>query len=204
MINTIIFDLAEVYLKGVLDVEHYLEPILNIKHNEILDGLGGDELNQLFKGEISEEKYWEEIIKKNNWDISINDLKINIRKNFQEIKGTREIIENLKNQGYRLGLLSVHCKEWVEHCNKKFDYHKLFHSTLYSFEIGLLKPEKKVYQEILNKLGKSALECLFIDDSENNIKAAKELGINTIHFRNAEQLKIDLEKYSISVGKEIK
>ena len=129
--------------------------------------------------------------------ISCGSIKKAIRNNFAEIKWTREIIEELKNKGYKMGLLSVHAKEWVEYLEKKFDYHKLFHSTMYSFDIGILKPDKRSYLLIMEKLKSKPEECLFIDDSEKNIIAAEELGINVVHFKNPEQLKKELEKLNL-------
>ncbi len=192
-ITTIIFDLAEVLLTGLLGVERHLEPILGIRAEEIEKMLHGKELISLFHGEITEEEYWLKVTKKNRWDVNVRILKETIRSNFVEIEGTRRIVERLKEKGYKLGLLSVHTKEWVDHCVKKFDYHKLFHSTQYSFEVQLSKPDKRAYKLILQKLASKPEECLFIDDNPKNVKAAEELGMQTIHFKNAKQLKKELE-----------
>jgi len=200
MITTIIFDIGEVCLQGVFGVEHTLAPILKAPPKEIYEKTQGEELIALLKGEISEEEFIKKIIKKNKWKISTELFKKLIRENFREIRGVRPIIEELKNKGYKLGLLSIHAKEWVDYCDKKFDYHKLFHSKLYSFEVALLKPDKRVYQLILKKLNKPPEECLFIDDHPKNIIAANELGINTIQFKDAEQLKADLKKFRIKIS----
>ncbi|MFH1221694.1 MAG: HAD family phosphatase [Candidatus Micrarchaeota archaeon] len=199
MITTIIFDLSEVYLQGLAGVEHYLEPIINIKANEIKSGIRGPELIALFHGELSEEEYWLKIIEKNNWKVDVNTFKKAVRDNFKEIKGTREIIEQLNENGFKLGLLSVHTKEWIDHCLQKYDYHKLFHTTLYSFEVAASKPDKKVYHLILQRLGATPEECLFIDDNPKNLVPAQELGIATILFKNPEQLKKELTSLGIKI-----
>jgi len=116
-----------------------------------------------------------------------------------EIEGTREIIENLKKNGYKLGLLSVHAKEWADYCEEKFDYHKLFHSVMYSFEVGVCKPESKAFELILEKLNVVPKECLFIDDSQENIDVAQKLGIQTILFKEASQLKSSLQDLQIKL-----
>ncbi|MDA2922753.1 HAD family phosphatase [Patescibacteria group bacterium AH-259-L07] len=198
-VTTIIFDLAEVYLKGLIGVEHILEPILGLSAKEIYPRLQGEDLASLFHGEISEDEYWQRIVKKNDWKVENGVLKKAIRENFEEIEGTREIIEQLKEKGYKLGLLSVHTKEWIEHCNKKFDYHKLFDSILYSFEVAASKPDKKVYKLILERLKAAPEECVFIDDSPVNLIPAEELGIKTIHFENPKQLKKELVSLGINL-----
>ena len=157
------------------------------------------EFKKLMEGKITEDKFWNQIISRNKWTVKINHFKKAIRDNFAEIEGTREIIEKLKNKGYKLGLLSDHAKEWVDYCNKKFDYHKLFHSTQYSFEVECCKTDKKAFKLILKKLGEIPEDCLFIDDNEKNIKVAKSMGLNRIQFKNSEQLKKELKTFAINL-----
>ena len=197
MIKTIIFDLAEVYLKGFYGVEDYLEELLDMKPDEIRDKLQGPEFRLLMEGKITEDKFWEKLIQRNGWNIETDKFKKAIRENFDEIEGTREIIETLKEKGFKLGLLSDHSREWIEHCNGKFDYHKLFHSTQYSFEVECCKTDKKTFELLLEKLDEKPENCLFIDDSEKNISTAKSIGLNTIQFKNPEQLKKELTSFSI-------
>jgi len=197
MITTIIFDLAEVYLKGFKGIEHYLEPILKMKPKEIYQKISGEEFIEFMHGEITEDGFWEKIIKRNGWDLDKKHFKKAIRDNFEEIEGTRDIIEELKKKGFKLGLLSVHSKEWIDYCEDKFDYHKLFDSVLYSFEVAVSKPDKKSYLLILEKLDAKPKECLFIDDRKGNIIGAKELGMETIHFKDSGQLKKELESLDL-------
>ena len=196
-ITTIIFDLAEVYLKGLLGIGEVLEPILKMDKDKIQSSFRGNELTEFFHGNFSEEKYLSFVIKKNKWNLDVIALKKVIRDNFIEIDGTREIIESLRKNGYKLGLLSVHSREWVDYCNQKFDFHKLFHSIVYSFEFGISKPDERSYKLILKKLKVCPNECLFIDDQEKNLIPAKKLGINVILFKTPHQLKNDILKLGI-------
>ena len=199
MITTVIFDLGEVYLNGIKGIERHLENILGIPVNEIYPKINGKELRDLFLGKITENLFWKKVIKRNGWKITAKDLKIAIRKNFSEVEGTREIIEKLKNLGYKLGLLSVHAKEWIDHLEKLYDFHKLFDSKVYSFEIKIGKPDERAYLAILKKLKAKPQECLFIDDHERNIVVAEKLKINSILFKNPNQLKKDLLKFNIAI-----
>ena len=93
MITTIIFDLAEVYLRGFQGVEKHLEKIVNASSREILDKLQGQEFKLLMEGKITEDKFWKKVITRNKWDSDIKHFKEAVRNNFDEIEGTREIIE---------------------------------------------------------------------------------------------------------------
>lgn len=197
MITTIIFDLSEVYLKGLLGTEKILESALKIPAKNIYSSFKGDHSIKFFHGEINEDEFWKAVINKGNWNINVEKLKEAVRSNFKEIEGTRKIIEELKSRGLKLGLLSVHGKEWVDYLEKKFDYHKLFHSKMYSFEAGISKPDRKSYELILEKLNAEPKECLFVDDNEKNTNAAKELGIEVINFKNPKQLEEELKKLKL-------
>ena len=60
-----------------------------------------------------------------------------------------------------------------------------------------MKPEPETYELILDRLNAKSKDCLFIDDQEKNLTAAREIGIQTIKFVNAEQLKEDLNDIDI-------
>lgn len=197
MIRAIIFDLSEVLLRGLMGLEDRLEPLLKIPAKEIYEKFHNENLTLLFSGRISEIEYWKSLIKQNNWDIEVSTLKRLVRNNFTEIKGTREVIEKLKDSGFKIGLLSVHAKEWIEFCEQKYNYYKLFDEIVYSFEIGELKPAREPFEMILKKLGANPQECIFIDDSQRNLSTADSIGIKTIQFKNSEQLYRDLNSLSI-------
>ena len=198
MITTIISDLSEVVLHGMWGFEDLLSSKYGIEiENDVLYRMRVFE--QFHHGKITEEQFWQSIISVFSWNLTVSDLKETVRENFGEIKGTRDIYENLVANGYKLGLLSVHSREWIEYCEKQFDYHKLFHSILYSYEVAICKPERKAYELILEKLGAVPEECVFIDDIKQNVEAAEQLGITAIQFQSAKQLRHDLEKAGIAL-----
>lgn len=196
VISTIIFDLSEVYINGMYGIEEKIAGSTGqFVKNDYIHSL--DVTKDFFNGKISEDEFWDKLIISHKWNINSLTLKKMIREKMTEIDGTRKIIEKLKDKGYKLGLLSVHAKEWIDHLEAEFDFHKLFDSRLYSFEIGLGKPDPRAFTQILEKLGVSPKECLFIDDYDVNTQAAEVLGISTIIFENAEQLEQELKRMEI-------
>lgn len=196
MITTIILDIGDVYLKGLVGSAKYVQQKIGISVSEFY--FYEREFDQLMLGQITEDAYWETITKKKSWNISIEDLKWAARKNFKEIKGTRKIIESLRQKGYNLGLLSNHAKEWVEYCEQTYNYHKLFHKAVYSYMVGLSKPNKDIFLVLLKELKVKSEECLYIDDYIKNIDAAKELGfINVIQFTSVKDLRKKLQQMKI-------
>jgi putative hydrolase of the HAD superfamily len=100
----------------------------------------------------------------------------------------REFLEKLSKK-FNLYVLSNTNETHVEFFEPVAAWRdSLFKKRYYSNEIHLRKPDKECFEFVLNDAGISAGETLFIDDRADNIEAAKQLGINTIHLTNQSSL----------------
>ncbi len=102
--------------------------------------------------------------------------------------GTVEVLADLAAGGTRLALLSNAGPDFGSY----FRHGPLgdFFSACYvSGELGLLKPDPKIYQHVLDDLGISAAEAVFIDDREANVRGAQALGITGHLFTGATVLR---------------
>ena len=192
MIKNIIFDLSEVIISGYHGVEKILEQQYAILEEEFKKQkfLKYEYFLELMRGNLSEEEYLEELLKRTNWNISIEQLKTAIRQNLnQPVPGTMEIVKELKAKGnYQLILLSDHTREWMEYIEENNKDLKMFDKKIFSYDIGAVKSDKQTFKTVLEKVAIVADETLFIDDYEKNVKNAKAVGIHGIVFENAEQL----------------
>jgi len=200
-IKNIIFDLSEVLLTGIkhtgitLGEKHKIENIKNrVGWTPIMTPLLIPLVEEFFHGNVSEDEYINSVLREYPLLGDSKWLKEHIRENFEEIEGTREIILKLKKSGYKVALLSVHAKEWIDYCEKKFEFHKLFDVLSYSYETKVSKPNPISFYNVLKELDAKPEECVFIDDSETNIYASKGLGIPSILFINAKDLEKELRK----------
>ena len=103
-----------------------------------------------------------------------------------------EAIEKVKKH-YKIFLMSntnvIHYDLYVRDLQLRFGYHEfdeLFHKSYFSFAEHLEKPDPRFFELILDHEGLVPEETLFIDDTAENIKAAKSLGIRTYHIRRDE------------------
>lgn len=107
-------------------------------------------------------------------------------------------IRQLKERGYKVYVLSNWSKPAYE-ANK--DTHLSFleemDGGLLSFKEGIIKPDKAIYQLLCDRYHINPKEAVFLDDNAANIEAAKEFGLNTIHFKNYQQAKKELEQYLV-------
>lgn len=101
---------------------------------------------------------------------------------YQEvIAPTAELIKELKEQGYRLYVLSNMSKEYIAFL-RKFPVFEYFDDQVVSCEIGLGKPDRRIYEYLLSHCGLEASETIFVDDRKDNTDAAEEVGLATMHF----------------------
>jgi len=195
--TTIIFDLSEVYLQWLKWTEFKLASILFISPEIINKKFFTKKLSLLFNWKISEDQYLVDLVQNNNWNISICELKNLIRNNFIEISWTKEIIEKLKHKWYKLWILSVHAKEWIEYCNNKYNYHWIFDYIVYSFDIWVSKPDKKSFLHILDLTQEDPKNILYIDDNIENVNTSINLWMKWILFTNSYQLENILKQKKI-------
>jgi 2-haloacid dehalogenase len=113
------------------------------------------------------------------------------------IEQTVRILAELKGAGREVYALSNWSAETFPYARKRFEFLGWFDFTVISGEIGLIKPDREVFDFLLDKTGRRAEECVFIDDSPVNVAAASELGFDAIRFRSPEQLRDDLTNKGI-------
>lgn len=122
---------------------------------------------------------WEEMIKSENKDTV---LILNLLSELNKVK---------------LYALTNWSSETFPIAQRRFDFLKRFEGIVVSGEEKTRKPFSKIYEITLDRYGLKAENCLFIDDSFENIEAAKLLGFNTVHFTNALQLNMDLKEFGL-------
>ncbi len=109
-----------------------------------------------------------------------------------EVPGMKELMTDLKGQGYKLyGLTNWSSK--VHEVMKTYDIFDLLDDQLISSEEHLIKPEPEIYERLLEKFDLKAEECVFTDDKAINVEAAINVGLQGIVFHDAEQYARELK-----------
>ncbi len=108
------------------------------------------------------------------------------------IQPTVEVLGALKQADYPLYALSNWSAETFARIRHRYDFLAWFDGIVLSGEVKLVKPDPRIYRLLLERIGRPAQDCLFIDDSAANIAAARELGFQTIRFESAAQLQKEL------------
>lgn len=195
MIRCIIFDLSDVLIAGLRGIEKRLSRELALPEDQIRPCFGGNLIEELCLGNISEETYLKKIIEREGWQIEIARLQAIIRKNFHnQVDGTLPILMDLAPQ-YDLVLHSDHAREWISYIKSIHPFLKLFKRSFFSFELKRLKNDPDAFLMALDAISLPPQSCLFIDDNPANVEAAESVGIPSIHFLDATQLAVELERF---------
>jgi len=110
------------------------------------------------------------------------------------------LVTNLARQGkYFLATINNESFDLNLYRIEKFKLGSFFSVFLSSCFLGLKKPDSAIFERALQITDKQPKETIFIDDREINLVAPRKLGMNTIHFENAQQLANDLQTYGIAL-----
>lgn len=186
MIKNIILDMGNVLLdfNPQISLDKYCkgEKEKNIIRNELFLGdvwsladlgyIKDCERYERVKNKVPKQ-YWEALKNcSNNWDICM-----------LPIKGAREFCQYIKEKGYGLYILSNASDKFYEYFPKfmSLDY---FYGVVVSCDVKVIKPDKRIYEHILDKYKLLPQECLFIDDRLDNVIGGEKLGIKGEVFQN--------------------
>jgi 2-haloacid dehalogenase len=109
-----------------------------------------------------------------------------------EITGSVTILEELAAGGYELHALTNWSAETFPAARARFAFLDRFKTILVSGDERLIKPDARIYQLLLERIGHPAQRCVYIDDSARNVAGAAALGFDAIHFTSPPALRAAL------------
>ena len=200
-INTIIFDLGGVLIDwDPLYVFHdqYFDPIE--KRNYFFEKICTSDWNENQDAGYPITKATEERVALfPEWEKPIRDFYGRwIEMLGGAIQETVDIFRELKkNPGLKFYALTNWSAETFPIALERFDFLQWFDGRVVSGEEGMRKPFPEFYQLLLNRYNIKAEKALFIDDNLRNVKAAESIGIQSIHYENATDLKNQLVSFQL-------
>lgn len=144
---------------------------------------------KFIKGEIDEGEYWEEIERLYGHPIPAKCRGIwNIWEHMHPRPEMEAFVKKLRHDGYTVGLLSnvIPVTEKILRAHGAYD---AFQPCILSCNVGLAKPDKLIYEELLRQLPNcKPEEIIFVDDQIRCLDPAALLGIQTVKADNAPQI----------------
>jgi epoxide hydrolase-like predicted phosphatase len=202
MYKAIGFDLGGVIINYSIPAQlNFLTKELGVPHQAI-DKVYHELRPLLDVGTITNQEFWQQLIEKTGSTRSAADTQHFWTDDYISenpfIAGMMNLVETLKKNGYKTGLLSNIDPQHGE-INKRRHILEHFDVALFSYEMHSRKPDEEAFAELASKLGVEPNELIFIDDLPENIVGVKKFGAYGIQFQGYEELIKELEMIGIKV-----
>lgn len=195
MITTFLFDLGGVlFTNGTTQFITFLSSRYSLPVDFVKNIIDGELGTRYREGLISRDEFWAQAIKQLSLTESADTLENQWISGYQLISETKEIIILLSKK-YNLYYLSDNVKERVDALDRRFHFLSLFQGGIFSHEVGVRKPDPKIYRYALSKANVVPSETVFIDDKKTNLEPASEMGITPLLFTTPEQFRIDIQPF---------
>ncbi len=158
--------------------------------------IANQEKREAVKAGKRDQDFWLEYARQKNitlpkdWEDSFNHV-------MKEAIGINDemydLVFALKEKGIPVGLLS-NIDDRLSRLLKEFNLYAPFDPCFLSCEIGLEKPDPKIFEFVLKEMDLPATSIVFVDDRAENIEAAQQLGVDAILFNSKNQLEKELKK----------
>lgn len=110
-----------------------------------------------------------------------------------ELPESIDLLKELKSMGYGIYGLTNWSAEKIGYAFANYSFFSLFDGIVVSGVEKVVKPDRKIYEILLERYSLKPGECVFIDDNQDNVDMAKVLGINAVRFDNIGNVKEHLE-----------
>jgi putative hydrolase of the HAD superfamily len=187
MIKAVFFDLGGVILRTEFQApRQHLAERLGMEYEDLVK-LVFDSPSSLrsSRGEISDVEHWTEVVKRLKRPAA--EMQAIRDEFFAGDVVDREIVEYLRSlrPRYFVGLISNSWPDLRDYIARQ-GFNDAFDHMVISGEVGVMKPEARIYQIALEQAGVKPGEAVFVDDMHANIEGCEKVGMRGIHFRDPE------------------
>ena len=204
-IVAVLFDFGGVFTDSPFHAVHDFGMELGVEAKDITDIVFGSyehdgehPWHQLERGEITLEDARNQILalgQQSDLEIDIYDLFARMAGNNAGAEQKQSLVErvrSLKHEGYITGIITNNVKEFGDGWRGLIPVDELFDFVVDSSSVGIRKPDSRIFQLALERLGDIApAQVVFLDDYQANVDAARDLGFEAILVGSDPQPTID-------------
>ena len=195
-IKAILFDLGGVLLRTTdFTPRENLAASLGLSRIELEELIfGGESGDQAQRGEITVQQHWANLAAKLHYSKKeLNNLVEEFFAKEELDDGLLDYVREL-HKSYKTGLLSNAFDDLRQIISERWHFEDAFDDIVISAEVGLVKPDARIFLLAAEQLGVDTHQAIFVDDLKRNIEGAKRVGLIGIHFQNPLQVRQELNK----------
>ena len=198
MIKAVCFDLDGVFFTD----QSFTRFKCNVKeftnHTPLIDDVFHGTMMSDFKtNNITEETFWDYVRETLQVTLTNEEFFRMLRKSYSVNHDIKNFACKIKEAGYKTCLCSNNFVTRIRELEKEFSFLKHFDVKVFSYDIGVLKPNINIFHALVEQCGVDASEIVYSDDSESKLTGAEELGINTFIFEDINQFKYNLASLEV-------
>lgn len=199
MIRTVVFDIGKVLC--AFDWESYIDHmLLNQEQKERLKKVTvrSELWNEHDRGLLTDEDIVNTMCEKEpSLSPYIREFMSQVTTMITEYEYSGELVRKIKEQGLQVLLLSNYSETTFLEGEKRFEFMKYIDGKVISYEYKVVKPERRIYEILLEKYQVIPEETVFLDDRKDNIEVASQMGMHGIVFENLEQVLRELKQLGV-------
>jgi putative hydrolase of the HAD superfamily len=172
-------------------------------------GVDGDLFRRIYRrnraafdsGSVTPEQYWRGVVEGCGLDSAGVDVEplidLDVRSWTQLNEAMVQFVRDVRHRVHRLAILSNMTESTLVWMREHLAWLALLDACVFSCELGVNKPDAAIYGECARRLGVEASECLFVDDSAENVQGARKVGMAAIRFEGVAPFLAELGRYEL-------
>lgn len=184
MIKAVCFDLDGVYfLNGKTNFINSLK-YLGVSENEAKRVfLKSDQMNKQYKlGKMGDEEFWSWALQEWKLSLSVQEIVDLLITGYEINQEAVDYVRRLRARGYKTVICSNNFPARIIGLQHKFGFLDDFDIVVMSYEVGVDKPNKEIFRELIRKANVAPDQIVYSDDDPDKMSGARELGINTFVY----------------------
>ena len=166
--------------------------------------LQSDEMNLKYKtGQWTDEQFWSWALSEWKSDKTVPEIIKLLIEGYEVDPRVADLTRTVRVNGYKTLICSNNFPARIKGLQAKFGFLDDFDVVVLACEVGVLKPDKKIFEELIKNSGVRPDEIFYTDDSQAALDSAKELGIVAHYYENFEDFLATLKNLGININAKI-
>lgn len=150
-------------------------------------------------GKMAENDYWDFVRRELGVELDNADIFQLLQDSYEVNSEVRTYVEKVKAAGLKTCICSNNFVTRIRELNNKYNFLTDFDVRVFSYEVGIIKPEKGIFEALINQARVQPEEIVYADDDETKLKGALELGIKAFVYEGFEKYIKQLESLGVKV-----
>ena len=179
--SCLVLDAMGVIFKSADDVAELLIPFIAEKSESTDEEVIQSAYLEASLGKINPDEFWNQV------DVA-SEFEDEFLSRHSLNSGIIELLSQAKGNGISLWCLSNDVGRWSDKLRKNLGIEKFLNGSIISSDVGVRKPDKEIYEILIQSSGYKAEDILFVDDREKNVISSREVGIKTVMFNRRNRI----------------